>query len=161
MKNIDSTVFLARGSITEGNIKIGRNSSVWFNTVIRAEKEPIEIGADTNIQDNCVVHVSSGYPVTIGNGVTVGHGAIVHGCTIGDNSLIGMGAIVLNGAVVGKDCLVAAGSLVTQGTVVEDGSLLMGSPARVVRKLTGEEIQKNKDNALEYVLEVKSYLTGQ
>ena len=123
---------------------IGKDSSVWYNAVIRADTDRIMIGEATNIQDNCVLHVDAGHPLTVGNGVTVGHSAILHGCTIGDNTLIGMGSIILNDAVIGKDCIIGAGTLVTQKKNIPDGSLVYGNPAKVVRALTEEEMEQIK-----------------
>lgn len=156
---IDPSVFLAAGSVVVGNVTIGRDSSVWFNTVVRGDLNPISIGERTNIQDGCVLHVDhERYGLTIGSEVTVGHGAIVHACTVGDGSLVGMGAIVLDGAVVGKGCLVAAGSLVKMRDVIPDGVLAAGSPARVVRPLSPEEIAGLRRTALNYVDYSRSYL---
>ena len=106
--------YVAEGAVIKGNITIGEDSGIWYNATIRGDSNQIAIGSRTNVQDNAVVHVSSGYPVSIGNDVTIGHGAIVHGCTVGSNTLIGMGAIILNGAVIGDNCIIGAGALVTQ-----------------------------------------------
>lgn len=141
----------APGAVVVGDVSIGRNSSIWYNAVLRGDEGPIIIGEETNVQDCCVIHTSKNYPVVIGDRVTIGHGAIVHGCKIGDNALIGMGAIILNGAKIGRNCLIAAGSLVTQNMEIPDGMLVMGSPAKIKRALTEEEILKNKENALDYV----------
>lgn len=146
-----NNVMIASGAVVKGDVKLGDGANIWYNAVVRGDDNFIEIGENTNVQDNATLHVSEDAPLMIGNGVTIGHGAIMHGCTVGDNSLIGMGAIVLDHAVIGKDCLVGAGALVTSGTVVPDGSLILGSPAKVRRQLTPEEIQGNKDNALLYV----------
>lgn len=153
-------LFRARGSILAGQIHFGKNCSVWFNAVIRADKAVIEIGDNVNIQDNCVVHVDEGHGVRIGSNVTVGHSAIVHGCQIGDNSLVGMGAIIMNDAVIGKNCIIAAGALVTQGTLVPDGSLVMGSPGKVRRALTEDQIESNLLNAAHYVKMSREYMAG-
>lgn len=150
-------VFIAQGAVIRGSVTISHESSVWFNAVIRAESGSITIGKRTNIQDNCVLHIDPGKTLTLGNEVTVGHGAILHGCTIYDNTLIGMGAIVLNDAVIGKNCIVGAGSLVTQGTIIPDGSLVVGSPAKVKRTLSTEEIADIKKNAAFYVQEAALY----
>ena len=139
-QQIASTARVARGAVLVGEVTLGEESSVWYNAVVRADNAPIVIGARSNIQDCCVLHVDEGHPIQIGDGVTVGHGAILHGCTIGDNSLIGMGAVVLNGAQIGKNCIIGASALVTQGMQVPDGSMLLGVPARVRRPLTEEEI---------------------
>ena len=152
MKNpvIDPSAFIAPNTTVMGDVTVGARSSVFFGAVIRAEKSPIVIGDETNIQDNCVLHVDPGMPMTIGDGVTVGHGAILHSCTVGDNSLIGIGAIVLNEAVIGRDCIIAAGALVPPRAVIPDGSMVMGSPARVRRPLTPEEIQENRNVCRHY-----------
>ena len=147
--------YVAEGAVIKGNITIGEDSGIWYNATIRGDSNPIAIGSRTNVQDNAVVHVSSGYPVSIGNDVTIGHGAIVHGCTVGSNTLIGMGAIILNGAVVGKNSMVAAGALVTSNTVIPDGALYMGNPAKFRRMLSDEEIAANRENAKHYVKESK------
>ena len=150
---IDSTAFVANTASVHGNVTIKREANVWYNTTIRSIDDPIIIGEGTNIQDNAVVHTDKGYVVSIGSLVTVGHGAIVHGCSIGDNSLIGMGAIILNGAKIGNNCIVGAGALVTKNTVIPDNSLVLGSPAKIIRKVTEEEIQASIDNAQLYIKE--------
>lgn len=144
-------LFIAQGAALCGDVTLGDRVSVWYNAVIRGDMAPIEIGDETNIQECSVLHVSENMPLSLGRGVTVGHGAILHSCTVGDNTLIGMGAIVLDGAVIGKNCIIAAGALVTGGTIVPDGSLVMGSPAKVRREMTEEEIAANRKNAEEYV----------
>ena len=154
---IDQSVFVAEGAVIRGNVTIEKNCSVWFNAVIRAEEDAILIQEGSNVQDNCVIHVDKGYPVTLEKYVTVGHGAILHGCTVKENTVIGMGAIVLNGAVIGKNCIVAAGALVPQNVVIEDNSLVMGSPAKVRRMLTAEEIEANRANAIKYIEEAQHY----
>ncbi len=141
-RQIADNVFIAEGARLSGeDITIGKDSSVWYNAVIRSSGAPIRIGEKTNIQDGCVFHAEKGAPISVGDEVTIGHGAIIHGCTIKRGSLIGMGAIIMNGAVIGGGCLVGAGALVTEGTVVPDGSLVIGSPAKVKRALTEEEIR--------------------
>lgn len=156
----NTDLFRARGSILVGQISFGKNCSVWYNTVIRADKATIEIGDNCNIQDNCVVHVDEGHAVRLGDNVTVGHSAIIHGCSIGDNSLVGMGAIIMNDAVIGKNCIIAAGALVTQGTIIPDGSMVMGSPGKIRRTLTGEEIEANLHNADHYVEISREYMAN-
>ncbi len=136
-----SDVFVADTATVIGDVEIGAQSSVWFSTVIRGDVFPIRIGARTNIQDGSVVHVTGGKAkTTVGDDVTVGHMALLHGCTVGNACLIGMGSIVLDGAVIGDECIVAAGSLVSPGTVVPPRSLVMGSPARVKRALTDQDL---------------------
>ena len=154
---IHSSAFIAPSATVMGDVTVGADSSVFFGAVARSELVPIVIGQRTNIQDNCVLHADPGLPMTIGDGVTVGHGAILHSCTVGDNSLIGMGAIVLNGAAIGQNCIVAAGALVPQGMVVPDGSLVMGSPAKVRRSVTDQEIEGNRRSAEIYVREGAEY----
>ena len=155
MPRIHPTVYIAEGAIVRGEVSIEEESSVFFHATVRAQKARISIGKQTNIQDNCVLHVDPGEVLEIGNGVTIGHSAVVHCRKVGDNSLIGMGAILLNGAVVGKNCIIGAGALVTKNTVVPDGSLVLGQPGKVVRELTQEEIEANRRNALHYVEEAK------
>ncbi|MBP3870697.1 MAG: gamma carbonic anhydrase family protein [Faecalicoccus sp.] len=154
---IDQSVYVAEGAVIRGNVTIEKDCSVWFNAVIRAEDDTIWIQEGSNVQDNCVIHVDEGYPVSLGKGVTVGHSAILHGCTVKENTVIGMGAIVLNGAVIGKNCIVAAGALVPQNAVIEDNTLVMGTPAKVRRILTEEEINANRVNAQKYISEAKKY----
>lgn len=154
---IHESTFIAEGAVVLGNIAVGEESSIWFHTTVRADLERIVIGKGSNIQDNAVVHVDTGFPVHIGDNVTVGHGAIIHGCIIEDNTLIGMGAIILNGAKIGKNCIIGAGALVTQNTIIPDNSLVVGSPAKVMRKVTEAEKQSNLHNAAVYVEEGKQY----
>lgn len=157
MISIDKTVFIADGARVLGDVEIGKNSSVWFNAVIRADLSDIKIGEGSNIQDNAVIHTSKDFGVCIGDNVTVGHGAIVHGCTVKNNVMIGMGAIVLNGAVIEENCIIGAGALVTQGKVIPAGSLVFGNPAKIVRNLTDQEISSITDNAASYVEEAEQY----
>ena len=147
----DGRFWIAPGAHLVGDVRMGEDVSVWFGAVIRADNEPIRIGARSNIQDLSVLHSDPGSPLTIGEGVTVGHKATLHGCTIGDNSLIGIGAIVLNGARIGANSLVGAGALVTEGKVFPDGVLIVGAPARAVRELTAEQIEGLKRSAEHYV----------
>ncbi|MGI6032684.1 MAG: gamma carbonic anhydrase family protein [Coriobacteriales bacterium] len=151
MANVDDTVFQALGSAVTGDVTIGAESSLWYNAVVRGDEDKVEIGKGTNIQDNATVHMEVGHPVKIGSYVSVGHNAIVHGCTIGDNTLIGMGSIIMDDAVIGKNCIIGAGALVTHGTKIPSGSMAFGSPAKVVRQLTPEEIKSNKHNAELYI----------
>ena len=145
--------YIAEGAIVLGDVTLGEDSSVWFHATVRADREKSVIGTGSNIQDNAVVHTDKGYVVEIGSLVTIGHGAIIHGCSIGDNSLIGMGAIILNGAKIGNNCIVGAGALVTKNTIIPDNSLVLGSPAKIIRQVTEEEIQASIDNAKLYIEE--------
>jgi carbonic anhydrase/acetyltransferase-like protein (isoleucine patch superfamily) len=161
---VDPSVFIADGAVVKGDVKLSEGVSVWYNATIRADRAPIRIGKNTNIQDNAVLHVEGGvvpYGVTIGEGVTIGHNAIVHGCTVDDNTTIGMGAIVLNGAHVGKNCMIGAGALIPQNKVIPDNSLVVGLPGKVVRTLSEEEIEANRENALNYVKEGQEYKAEQ
>ncbi len=143
--------FIAPSADVVGDVVMGACSSIWYQAVLRGDGDPIRIGRCSNIQDGCILHTDKGYPIVIGDYVTIGHGAIIHGCTIGDNTLIGMGAIILNGAEIGKNCLIGAGALVTQGVKIPDGMMVLGSPAKVRRVLTSEEIEKNREAAEEYL----------
>ena len=141
LPEIDESAFIAENATIIGNVKIGKNSGIWYGAVLRSEGSPIIIGENSNIQDNCVVHISKGLSAIIGNNVSVGHGAIVHSAQIGDNSLIGMGSILLNNVKIGKNCLIGAGSLVKEGTEIPDGMMAVGSPAKIIgpipQKLSG------------------------
>jgi carbonic anhydrase/acetyltransferase-like protein (isoleucine patch superfamily) len=143
-----------------GNVELGDDASVWFGAVVRGDTECIRIGRNTNIQDASVLHADVGKPLTIGDNVTVGHQVMLHGCTVGDGSLIGIGAIVLNGAKIGKGCVVGAGSLVTEGKEFPDGSMIMGSPAKVVREMTPEQQQGLILSALHYVENARRFKAG-
>ncbi|MEV6755399.1 gamma carbonic anhydrase family protein [Streptomyces sp. NPDC051214] len=136
---IDQDAFTAPTSVIIGEVTLHAGASAWYGAVLRADGGPIVVGADSNIQDNCSLHVDLGFPMTIGERVSVGHNAVLHGCTVEDDCLIGMGATVLNGAVIGAGSLVAAQALVPQGMVVPPGSLVAGVPAKVRRPLTDEE----------------------
>lgn len=153
--------YIAKGARVIGNVELGDNTGIWFNAVVRADQSKIHIGTNSNIQDNCTVHVEKNLDVWIGDGVTVGHNAIVHGCTVGDNTLIGMGAIIMNRAVIGKDCIIGAGAIVTEGTVIPDRSLVIGAPGKVKRELTDEEIASIAENAARYVHEAEEYSLAQ
>jgi len=133
-----------------GKVILEEGASVWFGCTIRADHEDIRIGKGTNVQENCVMHIDAGFPLTIGPGCTIGHKVMLHGCTIGENSLIGMGATVLNGARIGKNCLIGAGALITEGKEIPDGSLVMGVPGKVVRTLDEHAIQGLRASALHY-----------
>jgi carbonic anhydrase/acetyltransferase-like protein (isoleucine patch superfamily) len=139
---VAKSCFVAPSASVIGDVVIGERSSVWFGTVVRGDVFHIRIGRETNIQDNSVIHVTTGkHATTVGDRVTVGHRAILHGCTVRDGALIGMGAIVMDRAVIGARSLVAAGSLVVEGSLFPEESLIIGSPAKVKRKLTGEELE--------------------
>lgn len=143
-----------------GDVRMAEHSSLWWGVVARADCEAIHIGPRTNIQDGSVLHADPGKPLVIGVGVSVGHQAMLHGCTIGDNTLIGIQAVVLNGARIGRNCLVGAGALVTENKEFPDGSMILGSPAKVVRMLTAEQIEDLKRNAQHYVDNAQRYAVG-
>lgn len=152
-------IYIGENTVLKGDITVGSDCSFWHNAVIRADSGFIHIGNSVNIQDLVMIHTGfNGYNVTIGNNVTIGHSAIIHGCTIKDESLIGMGAIIMNGAEIGFHCIVGAGALVTENKKFEDGSLIIGSPAKAVRKLTDKEIEGIHQNALLYVKEAQKEL---
>jgi len=154
---VGERVFLAEGTRLIGDVEIGDDSSIFYNTVIRADLAEIRIGKRTNIQDNVSIHLSTELGVHVGNEVTVGHNAILHACTIEDNVLVGMGAIVMDGARIRKNSVVAAGSLVPQNKEYPEGSLIVGTPARVARQLTDEEIRKFNEG-VEHYIEIKETL---
>lgn len=154
------STFVAPTACVIGKVKIGAEVGIWFGAAVRGDTELIEIGARSNIQENCVLHTDPGYPLTIGHGCTIGHKALLHGCTIGNNSLIGMGAIVLNGAVISENCLVGAGALVTERKTFPAGSLIVGAPAKAVRPLTAEEIARLKQSSDHYVENQKRFSAG-
>ncbi len=151
------TTLIFPGAVVVGDVTLGRDCSVWYNAVLRGDEAPITVGDGSNIQDNATLHVSEDKPLTVGAGVTVGHGAILHSCTVRDRALIGMGAVVLDGAVIEEDAMVAAGALVTPRTVIPAGTLAVGSPARVKRPLTDEEIAANRRNAQGYAARKERY----
>ncbi len=152
--------WIAEEAVLIGDVLIEEMVSIWFGAVLRGDNERITIGAGSNVQESTVMHTDPGYPLVVGAGCTIGHKAMLHGCEIGDNSLIGMGAIVLNGAKIGRDCLIGAGALVTEGKVIPDGSLVVGSPAKVVRALDAGTIAKLGESALSYQAKMARYLRG-
>lgn len=146
----DAEAFVAPGARIIGRVRLAAGSSVWYNAVVRADLDTIEIGPGTNIQDGCVIHVDAGFPCQIGTRVTIGHNAVIHGCTIEDGALIGMGAVLLNGCRIGSGAVVAAGALVPEGAEVPAGMLAMGIPARVVRPLQPQEAERAQAGADHY-----------
>ncbi|MEK5165098.1 gamma carbonic anhydrase family protein [Paenibacillus sp. FSL R5-0527] len=154
---VDASVFVADGAKLIGNVTVGSMASIWYNAVLRGDLAEIVIGDRTNIQDGVVGHVNTSQPLIVGNDVSVGHSAIIHGCRIGHGTLIGMGAIVLNGADIGEYALIGAGSVVTENKKVPPYTLSLGSPARVVRELTEEDLQRMKRTAESYVAKGKEY----
>lgn len=154
---INKNTYISESVDIIGNVEIDENANIWFGTRLRGDMNKIVIGANTNIQENSVVHVDVNSPCIIGKDVTIGHGAIIHGCTISDNVLVGMGSIILNNAKIGKNTIIGAGSLVTQGKSFKDGVLILGNPAKIVRELTDDEIKSIKSSADNYVSLSKRY----
>src|SRR5271170_2799722 len=148
---IARSAYIAPNAAVIGNVILADNVSIWFGATLRGDNECIRVGANSNVQEVAVLHTDPGFPLTIGDNVTVGHQVTLHGCTIGDGSLIGIQAVVLNGAVIGNQCLIGAGAVVTERKVFPDRSLILGSPARVVRKLTSEELVALQTSADVYV----------
>lgn len=155
--DIHESCFIAENATVIGRVKINKNSSIWFGTVVRGDSSDIIIGENTNIQDNCTIHVNDGQPTTIGNNVTAGHGAIIHACTIGNNVLIGMGAIVLDGAEIGDNVIIGAGAVVPPYKKIPSNSMVLGMPAKVVRELTDEDREAISATAQHYVELAKEY----
>jgi carbonic anhydrase/acetyltransferase-like protein (isoleucine patch superfamily) len=156
---IDPSCYVDENAVVIGAVTLGSESTLWCNTVLRADNAPITVGQRSNIQDGAVLHTDPGVPLTIGSDVSVGHLAMLHGCTVGDGSLIGIKAVILNHTVIGKHCLIGANTLLTENKVIPDGSLVIGSPGRVVRALTPEEIANLQDNADGYVARGKLFKT--
>jgi carbonic anhydrase/acetyltransferase-like protein (isoleucine patch superfamily) len=149
--------FVAPSAVLIGQVHLSKGANVWYGAVLRGDNEPILIGESSNIQENSVLHTDMGCPLNVGSHVTVGHSVTLHGCTIGNNSLIGMGATILNRAVIGHNSIVGAGALVTEGKTFPDGSLIIGSPAKLARALTSEEIAQLPHNAVHYVERGREY----
>ncbi len=154
------SAWVADSAQVMGNVELGADASVWFGVVIRGDTECIRIGRGSNIQDGSVLHADVGQPLTVGDNVTVGHKVMLHGCTVGDGSLIGIGAVVLNGAKIGKGCIVGAGALVTEGKEFADGSMIIGSPAKVVRELTEQQQAGLQLSALHYIENARRFQAG-
>lgn len=143
-----------------GDVTLGAGVGIWFGVTLRGDREPITIGAGSNVQENSVGHTDPGFPLSVGTGCTIGHRAIIHGCSIGDNTLVGMGAVILNGARIGANCLIGAGALVTEGKVIPDGSLVVGAPGKVARALSDDEIAGLTQSARHYRENMKRFQVG-
>ncbi len=154
---ISAASWVAPNAIIIGKVKLEKNSSIWFNAVLRGDIEKIAIGENSNIQDGSVLHTDPGCPLTVGKGVTVGHMVMLHGCEISDDTLIGIGSTILNKAKIGKNCIIGANTLVTENKTIPDNSLVLGSPGKVIRKVTDEEIKVIRENAKHYVKNSKRY----
>ena len=148
---IHATAWVAESATVVGRVALGEGASVWYGSVLRGDNDWITIGRHSNIQDGSVLHTDTGYPLTLADRVTVGHKVMLHGCAVGEGSLIGIGAVVLNGARIGRNCLVGAGALVTEGKEFPDGVLIIGSPAKVARELTPQQIESLAEAAAQYV----------
>lgn len=157
---IAESAWIADSAQVMGEVSVAAHASVWFGTVVRGDTSHISIGEGSNVQDASVLHADLGMPLVIGRHVTVGHQVMLHGCTIGDETLIGIGAVVLNGAKIGKNCLVGAGALVTEGKEFPDGSMILGSPARVVKQLSAEQIQGLRRSAQHYIDNAHRFKAG-
>jgi carbonic anhydrase/acetyltransferase-like protein (isoleucine patch superfamily) len=157
---IDPTAYIAQGAIVLGDVQIGRDSSVWYNAVLRGDTDRITIGEATNIQDLSMIHADPGIPCSVGNRVTIGHRVILHGCTIEDDCLIGMGAVLLNGARIGRGSVIGAGALVLEATVVPPESLVLGFPAKVVRQVDETTRAKIEHAWTHYVEKARSHRAG-
>ena len=156
MKKSDENVMIAEGAVVVGDVRLAKGVSIWYNAVLRGDEGAIVVGENTNIQDGAILHEET----YVGAGCTIGHNAIVHACTVGDNTLIGMGAIVLNGAKIGNNCIVGAGAMVTGKMDAPDGSMILGSPAKVVRQLTEAEIEGIRRSGTGYLHLVEKYHEG-
>ena len=154
---ISADSWVAPNAIIIGKVKLEKNSSIWFNAVLRGDIEKIVIGENSNIQDGSVLHTDPGCPLTVGKGVTVGHMVMLHGCEISDDTLIGIGSTILNKAKIGKNCIIGANTLVTENKTIPDNSLVLGSPGKVIRKVTDNEIKVIRENAKHYVKNSKRY----
>jgi len=152
--------FIAPNATVLGDVAIGVETGIWFGAVVRADKDRIVIGNRSNVQDNAVLHTSTGHPVLVGQDVSIGHGAILHGCTIADRVLVGMGAIVLNGALVGEDSVIGAGTVVTEGAVIPSGSVVVGVPGKVIKTVSDQQRDHIVENARNYWTLARSYLHG-
>jgi carbonic anhydrase/acetyltransferase-like protein (isoleucine patch superfamily) len=149
--------WVASNAVLIGKVILKKDSNVWFNVVLRGDIEPITIGEGSNVQDGSVFHTDPDCPLTLGKGVTVGHMVMLHGCEVGDDSLIGIGSTILNKTKIGKNCIIGAHTLITENKVIPDRSLVLGSPGKVIRKVTDKEIEEIKENAKHYVENYKKY----
>ena len=157
MENKKDSIVICPGAQVIGKVELGEDVSIWHGAVLRGDTDSITIGNNSNVQDNCVVHCTKGFPVKIGDNVSVGHGAVVHGCTLEDNVLIGMNATVLNGAHIGKNSIVGAGAVVSEGKEFPENSLILGVPAKLIKELSSEQVQMIQNNADNYVRLSKQY----
>ena len=157
---IEGETFVAPTAVVIGSVVLKHEASVWWGAVLRGDYDTITVGRRTNIQDNCVVHMDEGHPVTLGDRVTVGHKAVLHGCTVGDNSLIGINAVVMNDVVIGENCLIGSNALLTEGKEIPPGCLVLGSPGKVVRELSAAEVAEITGFSDRYVRNFRRYQAG-
>lgn len=149
--------WVADNATVIGQVKAGRNVSFWYNVVVRSDNDIITIGDDTNIQDGAILHCDYGVPLSIGKRVSLGHKVMLHGCTVGDSTLIGINAVILNNAVIGQGCIIGANALIPEGKVIPDRSLVVGSPGRIIRQVSDEEVQRIEHNAQHYIDNIRLY----
>ena len=154
---IKGTYFVADNAAVIGDVILENNASVWFGSTLRGDNEPITVGENSNVQDGSVLHTDPNFPLTIGKNVTIGHQVMLHGCTIGDGSLIGINSVILNGAKIGKGCLIGANTLITEGKEIPDGSMVLGSPGKVVKQMSEEQIAGLLTSAEKYVSNAENY----
>jgi carbonic anhydrase/acetyltransferase-like protein (isoleucine patch superfamily) len=154
---VEEACWIAPTAIVIGDVTLARNCSIWWGAVLRGDNDSITLGEGSNVQENSVIHVDPGFPCHIGAGVTIGHSVTLHGCSIGDGSLIGVGSIILNGARIGRNCLIGANSFVGEGKEIPDNSLVFGAPAKVVRELSDEHIERLRMSAESYVTKIPEY----
>jgi len=157
---LGENTWVAESATVLGTVRLGHNVSVWFNAVLRGDNDPIVVGDGSNVQDGAILHTDDGVPLTVGENVTIGHMAMLHGCTVGDGSLIGINAVILNGAVVGRSCLIGANCLIPENKVIPDRSLVVGTPGRIIRQLTDEEVAGMLANAEVYVQNAERFRLG-
>lgn len=156
----ESRCWAAPNAVLIGRVILEEDASVWFGAVLRGDNEPIRVGARSNIQDGCVLHTDPGYPLTIGPDCTIGHMVMLHGCTIGARSLVGIGSIILNGARIGEECLIGANTLIAEGKEIPARSMVIGSPGKIIRQLTDDDIKRFTGGAGRYVANWKRYAKG-
>ncbi|HEX5126446.1 MAG TPA: gamma carbonic anhydrase family protein [Rhodocyclaceae bacterium] len=157
---IGKDAWVADNASVIGTVTLGHEVNVWFGAVLRGDNDPITVGDRTNIQDGSILHTDDGVPLVLGPDITVGHMAVLHGCTVGQGTLIGINAVILNGAVIGRHCLIGANTLIPENKVIPDRSLVVGTPGRVIRSLTDEEVQRLMDSAAGYVANSARYRNG-
>jgi carbonic anhydrase/acetyltransferase-like protein (isoleucine patch superfamily) len=156
----EGAYWVAPNAVVLGKVELAQDASVWFGAVLRGDNEPIRIGPRSNVQDGCVLHTDPGFPLIIGADCTIGHMVMLHGCTIGRGSLIGIGSIILNGAKIGEECVIGANALITEGKEIPSRSMVLGSPGKIVRELTDEEVRRFSGAAVRYVANWKRFAAG-